>query len=211
MQDFEKAKVKQTYKNDISGFKQWVFDNESRNSIKPVETNWEGKESGRSAESVINTLLVHLNRYAKSYSKSAIHGSEFSTQEEFIYLINLKAFGSMSKMELIKKNIQEKPVGMQIINRLVKQEWVEQSYSELDKRSKTIRITTKGLQALDAQMSKIRQATHIVTGDLTQQEKMELIRLLDKLDKFHNQIYSRNMDVSELLDNVTQDFLPSIN
>jgi hypothetical protein len=33
-----------------------------------------------------------MNRYAKAYSKSAIHGSEFSTQEDFVYLINLKAF-----------------------------------------------------------------------------------------------------------------------
>jgi hypothetical protein len=42
-------------------------------------------------------LLVHMNRYAKTYSKSAIAGSGFNTQEEFIYLINLKAFGSMTK------------------------------------------------------------------------------------------------------------------
>jgi hypothetical protein len=61
------------------------------------------KENGRSPESVISTLLVHMNRYAKTYSKSAIAGSGFNTQEEFIYLINLKAFGSMTKMELIKK------------------------------------------------------------------------------------------------------------
>src|SRR5690606_39709334 len=71
------------------------------------------KDKGRSAESVINTLIVHMNRYAKSYSKSAIYGSDFSTQEEFIFLINLKAFGAMSKMELIKKNIrsEERRVG----------------------------------------------------------------------------------------------------
>src|SRR5690554_5295977 len=91
------------------------------------EPYWEGKEKGRSPESVINTLIVHMNRYAKSYSKSAIYDSEFSTQEDFIYLINLKAFGAMTKMELIKKNIQEKPVGMQIINRLIENGWVDQT------------------------------------------------------------------------------------
>lgn len=60
-----------------------------------------------------------MNRYAKSYSKSAIFDSGFSTQEYYIYLINLKIFGDMKKINLIKKNVHEKPVGMKIINRLM--------------------------------------------------------------------------------------------
>lgn len=191
---------------DIKDFKYWVantFDKE----ISSQEPYWEGKEKGRTPESVINTLIVHMNRYAKTYSKSAIHNSDFSTQEEFIYLINLRAFGAMTKMELIKKNIQYKPVGMQIINRLLNQGWVEQRDSEMDKRSKIIQITKKGLQSLDKQMDKIRQATKIVTGDLTHSEKMELIRLLDKLDHFHQPIFSQNMDSADLLERVADAYL----
>jgi hypothetical protein len=33
-------------------------------------------------------------------------------------------------------------------------------------------------------MEKIRQATNIVAGNLTHTEKMELIRILNKLDRF---------------------------
>ena len=131
------------YSADIHGFKLWVADGlEEREPMDGVA--WEGKDDGRSPESVINTLLVHLNRYAKTYSKSAIYDSDFSTQEEFIYLINLKAFGAMSKMELIKKNVQDKPTGMQIINRLIAHGWIGQSDSETDGRSKIIKITKKG-------------------------------------------------------------------
>ncbi len=180
----------------VEGFKNWISTN---NNTIVNEPNWEGKENGRSAESVINTLIVHLNRYAKSYSKSAIFGSNFSTQEDFTYLINLKAFGEMSKMDLIKKNVHEKPVGMQIINRLINQGWIEQRNSKTDKRSKVISISETGLQALGNQMDKIRQATSIVTGNLSQKEKMELIRLLNKLDDFHQPIYARNIDTDNLL------------
>lgn len=176
------------YSADIHGFKLWVADGlEEREPMDVVA--WEGKDEGRSPESVINTLLVHLNRYAKTYSKSAIYDSDFSTQEEFIYLINLKAFGAMSKMELIKKNVQDKPTGMQIINRLIAHGWIGQSDSETDGRSKIIKITKKGKTALEQQMKKIRQATKIVAGDLTQHEKMKLIQLLEKLDHFHNPIF----------------------
>lgn len=191
------------YAKDVEGFKQWIAESIDTAEVK-AEPSWEGKELGRSPESVINTLIVHMNRYARSYSKSAIFNSDFSTQEDFIYLINLKAFGAMTKMELIKKNIQEKSVGMQIINRLIRQGWVDQTDSEVDKRSKLIHINKKGLEVLEKQMDKVRQATTIVTGDLMHNEKMELIRLLNKLNDFHHPIYLKNINPSDLLEEVLE-------
>jgi DNA-binding MarR family transcriptional regulator len=192
------------YPNDIEGFKRWIVVNYKNEEINN-EPDWEGKEKGRSAESVISTLIVHLNRYAKSYSKSAIFGSNFSTQEDFIYLINLKAFGEMSKMDLIKKNVHEKPAGMQIINRLITQGWVKQTDSEIDKRSKALKISHTGLEVLEHQMDKIRKATEIVTGNLTRNEKMELIKLLNKLNDFHQPIYDKNIEPKYLLNEVLKD------
>lgn len=182
LETFEAEATTKGLPRDIQLFKQWVHAGAEKQPPLP-EPYWEGKENGRSAESAINTFIVHMNRYAKSYAKSAIHGSEFTTQEDFIYLINLKAFGAMGKMELIKRNIQEKSAGMQIINRLIGRGWVAQEDSSADKRSKTIQITDAGTAALAAHMDNIRLATRIVTGDLTHGEKMELIRLLDKLDQ----------------------------
>lgn len=188
-------------KNSIEGFKRWIASNfQQQDQIEEID--WEGKEKGRSPESVINTLIVHMNRYAKSYSKSAIYGSEFSSQEDFIYLINLKAFGKMTKMDLIKKNVHEKPVGMQVINRLIAKGWVDQVPSQKDRRSKVLTITEEGKEALEAQMDKIRKATEIVTGDLSQMEKMELIRLLTKLDHYHKAIYDQSIESENLLDKV---------
>ena len=126
----------------IDDFKTWIVSNNNINEAN--EPNWSGKENNRSPESVISTLLVHMNRYAKTYSRSAIFDSDFTSQEDFIYLINLKAFGEMSKMDLIKKNVHEKPVGMQIINRLIAKDWIDQTDSEVDKRSKVIKINKKG-------------------------------------------------------------------
>ncbi len=205
LEEFEAEIIqKSTYPNDIEGFKRWIVANYKGDEINN-EPNWEGKEKGRSAESVINTLIVHMNRYAKSYSKSAIFGSNFATQEDFIYLINLKAFGEMTKMDLIKKNVHEKPAGMQVINRLIAQGWVNQTDSDTDKRSKVIKISNMGLEVLEKQMDKIRKATEIVTGDLTRSEKMELIRLLNKLNDFHQPIYDKNIEPEHLLDKALKD------
>lgn len=196
------------YPETIQGFKDWISNKDNVHREEHFEEPyWEGKENGRTAESAISTLLVHLNRYAKTYSKSAISDSEFSTQEDFIYLINLKAFGEMTKMALIKRNIHDKPVGMLIIARLLRQGLVEQTDSELDKRSKLIRITGRGLQILENQMEKIRQATNIVAGNLNYYEKMELIRILNKLDRFHYPIFSRNINSDQLIDTVNDEYV----
>jgi len=196
---FEDENLEMKYTSDVEGFKTWIADEFFGRSLEP---DWEGKENGRSPESVISTLLVHMNRFAKSYSKAAIAGSDFSTQEEFIYLITLRSFGEMTKMELIKRNIHEKSVGMAIINRLLKQGWIVQHDSAYDKRSKLINITEKGLSALDARMGKIRQATQVVSADLTHAEKIELIGLLNKLNNFHQVIYERNIAPEKLLEEI---------
>ncbi|SJN51120.1 transcriptional regulator, MarR family [Sphingobacterium faecium PCAi_F2.5] len=205
IEQFEyECKKGNTYSEDSKGLRKYIVDQFEAELL--AEPDWEGKADGRNAESVISTLIVHMNRYAKTYSKSAIHDSAFSTQEEFIYLINLKVFGAMIKMELIKRNIHDKPLGMQIINRLIHQGWVEQKNSEKDKRSKVISITAEGLRVLEDQMHKIRQASQIVTGDLTHKEKMELIRLLQKLAHFHQSIFNQNIDVADLLNSVSENY-----
>lgn len=199
LEDFEaEVQLDEIYTRDTEGFIDWLVDRNAKVEELP-DVEWEGKEKGRSAESVINTLLVHMGRYAKSYSKSAIHGSDFTSQDDFIYLITLKSFGEMTKMDLIKKNVHEKPSGILIINRLIAQGWVEQFNSSTDKRSKVLRISEKGIAVLEQQMDKIRMASEIVTGNLTSKEKLELIRLLDKLDVFHLAIYDKQIDSEHLL------------
>lgn len=198
-----KNKLNPIYGNNVDGFRQWI-----KNSDEAVpQLNWEGKESGRTPESIINTLIVHMNHYAKAYSKSAIYDSKFSTQDDFIFLINLKFHGPMKKMELIKHNKQEKPVGIKIINRLIGTNWAEQKDSKTDKRSKIIQITQEGLKALENQMDKIRKATQIVTGDLSELEKMKLIELLQRLNNFHEPLYNENIEASELLDHAYKTYL----
>ena len=171
---------------DVYLFGQWLNKHFKKNILeKSLEPEWEGKSSGRSADSIINTSLVHLYRYAKLQSKNAIVNTLFSTPDEFIYLINLTSFGSMSKTALIRLNVHEKSAGIQIVNRLIANGLVEQNETESDKRNRIISITTKGKEVLADSIENIRQASKNVTEPLSEQEKMELIRLLTKLENFH--------------------------
>ncbi|MCA5005755.1 MarR family winged helix-turn-helix transcriptional regulator [Sphingobacterium bovistauri] len=197
LESFENSNSSQQYSANVEGFSQWIIDTKSQTNTSDLD--WEGKVKGRSIESVISTLLVHMSKYAKSYSKSAIHESEFSTQEEFIYLITLNSFGSMRKTELIKRNKMDKPAGIQIINRLIKSGWIEQVDSKKDKRSKILALTEVGKNYLTYKMDDIRKASKIVTADLSDKEKIDLVRILSKMDKFHQKIYDKNLSTEQLL------------
>ena len=51
-------------------------------------------------------------------------------------------------------------------------------------------------------MDKIRQATKIVTGKLSESEKMQLIHLLSKLEDFHQEIFQKQIPSADLIDKV---------
>lgn len=171
---------------DVQLFSQWLNSYLKKSgSFTTVEPEWEGKSKGRSADSVINTSLVHLSRYAKLQAKAAIANTVFSTPDDFIYLISLVAFGSMTKTALIKLNVHEKSAGIQIINRLISNQLVEQTTIDSDKRNRMIQITSKGTEVLNESMQNIREATNNVTEPLSYEEKIQLIRLLTKLENHH--------------------------
>lgn len=171
---------------DVYPFGQWLNAQYLNNGSPSVgEPDWKGKSEGRSADSIINTSLVHLYRYAKLQAKAVIADTEFSTPDDFIYLITLTSFGSMTKTGLIRLNVHDKSAGMQIINRLISRGLVEQTEHTDDKRNRMIHISPRGTKLLNESMDKIRTATRNVTEPLTHLEKMDLIRLLSKLESFH--------------------------
>ena len=177
---------------DVSMFVQWMNGRMRENGQDALlEPDWNGKANGRSADSVINTSLVHLYRYAKLLAKNAIAGSALSTPDDFIYLITLVSQGSMTKTALIKFNVHEKSSGIQIINRLIANGFVEQLPSDADKRNRMIQITPRGLEILNANMQSIKAASTDVTEPLSKMEKMDLIRLLSKLEDFHQHKVSK--------------------
>ncbi|WP_406823394.1 MarR family winged helix-turn-helix transcriptional regulator [Pedobacter sp. KACC 23697] len=179
-------------KDDLYSFQKWLSEQPAVNAaLVKVEPEWSGKINGRSADSVINTALVHLYRYAKMHAKAAISESSFSTPDEFIYLINLVSHGAMSKTDLIKENVHDKPAGTLIIKRLLDKGFIEQKPSGVDKRSVIIAITEKGNDELNKCMDSIRLASAKVTGPLNNDEKIRLIAILKKLEDFH---YEQNFE-----------------
>jgi len=197
----EQNEGKAIYNNNLQGFTEWLTAS-CKNNSEPEDADWKGKQLENNSDIIINFLLIRMSRYAKSYSRSAISNSAFSSQDDFIYLVILKMTGAMTKMELIRRNIQEKSSGIVIINRLIRNGWAEQTVTEKDKRTKHIRITEKGLSVLEEHMDEIGKVSKAMVGNLDHSEQKLLIAILSKLDEFHDYYYRMNLETRDLLDNV---------
>jgi DNA-binding MarR family transcriptional regulator len=152
------------------------------------------KDEYRNTASDISILIVLMNHYAKWYIKKALRDSHLQTPEEFSFLITLMTYNSLSKGELITKQVMEKTSGSEIIRRLVKKGLIVESADENDKRSIRVSVTKSGREEILKMLPVMSKVTKIVVGNLNAEEINTLSYLLKKLDYFHNDIYLNRSD-----------------
>lgn len=172
-----------------------VPDTLSDDKIRGGEESWKVIQytENRTATNV-SILVSLLYRYAKMYSRKAMKESGLKSVDEFALLITLMTHDTISKQELIKEQVLEKTSGIEIVNRLIRQGFVEQFDGEKDRRSKLLRITPEGRREIIQILPRMNQVSKIVVGNLTQTEQNLLTFLMRKLDDFHNDIFMNDKD-----------------
>jgi len=135
-----------------------------------------------STSSDISILLVLMYRYAKGYIKKALKRSRLQTADEFSFLITLMTFESLTKTELINKQVMEKTSGAEIIKRLEHAGFINETEDLHDKRSVRVSITAEGRTEIYKILPAMGVVSRIITGNLTNEEINTLAYLLKKLD-----------------------------
>lgn len=151
-------------------------------------------------------LITLMFRYAKGYIKKALHDSIIQTADEFAFLITLMTHESLTKTELINKQVMEKTSGVEVIKRLLGQKLIREFADEQDKRSVRVSITPKGKKELEKVLPDMVKVSRIVVGNLTEPEINTLSYLLKKLDFYHNDIFmnKKTLELDEILKNTLQ-------
>jgi DNA-binding MarR family transcriptional regulator len=164
------------------------------------------KDEYRNTTSDISILIVLMNHYAKWYIKKVLRESHLQTPDEFSFLITLMTYDSLSKSELITKQVMEKTSGSEVIRRLIKRGLIVESSDENDKRSVRVSITQSGREEILRILPLMSKVTKIVVGNLSSEEINTLSYLLKKLDYFHNGIYlnKRDQSLSEIFSGITK-------
>jgi DNA-binding MarR family transcriptional regulator len=163
------------------------------------------KDEYRNTTSDISILIVLMNHYAKWYIKKVLRESHLQTPDEFSFLITLMTYDSLSKSELITKQVMEKTSGSEVIRRLIKRGLMVESADEDDKRSVRVSITRAGREEILKILPLMSKVSNIVVGNLSNKEINTLSYLLKKLDYFHNDIYlnKRDQSLSDIFSGIT--------
>jgi DNA-binding MarR family transcriptional regulator len=96
-------------------------------------------------------LLKTIGRILSAYSlyfRAAVNYIGIPPTESFYYLNGLIHLGEVRKSDLINYMFAETTTGMEVINRLVREDKIDERASPDDKRAKLIKVNEKGLQAL---------------------------------------------------------------
>lgn len=183
---------------NISDFIGFLNSKHESDNIKVLELqggeNNDINQSQRGPATDISILIVLMFRYAKGYIRKALKASKIKSADEFAFLITLLTYKSLTKTELIQKQVMEKTSGTEIINRLIKLKLMEQFNDETDKRTMRIKVTEQGRLEIIGILPEMQKVSKIVTGNLTTTEKNTLAYLLRKLETFHNEIFLNNKD-----------------
>ena len=190
----------------VADFSIWLQKEMVRDErIKDIRAGAETPETTHKSEDVrttISKMVYMMYRYARFYTKKAMVNSEINSLDDFALLVALRTHKSVIKGELIKMFVLEKTTGIEIVNRLIRNGLAKQEDSEEDKRNKKIAITEKGKKELNIIFAEMAKTSEIVTGNLEGEEQLELIRLLTRLDRFHNELV--NCEGLESIDDFAQ-------
>ncbi len=162
---------------------------------------FDGGEIVSSENTELGSLVSLMYRYVKIYAKRAMENSPLNNVDDFTYLIILMSHGTMTKTELISHNVHEKTTGMEIIKRLIKLGFLEQTAAPTDGRSQIVNISAAGQQVLFPLLIEMKKVSTIANGNLTNDELKTLIGLLHKLETFHKDILNseRTVDLNTIL------------
>jgi len=149
------------------------------------EEEQETQQMAYQLDNSIARLFIYMSRYAKFYIKKALEGTALRSAEDFTALAILFTHESLSRSELISRNLQEKPSGTEVIGRLLQARLIQQWDDENDKRTKRVAITNEGKELLYHVFQDMNQVSKMVTGSLSAAEKFTLRYLLQKLENFH--------------------------
>lgn len=130
-------------------------------------------------------LLFFICRLTTLYAKRALAKIDFVNVSDYHFLLTLLHKGDMRKSELVHLNITELPSGIDVINRLIRNKLIKDYPDPEDRRSKRVTLTAKGRQVINKMKVEMGKVSHIIPADLTNNQRVTLLTLLNQLYNFH--------------------------
>ena len=137
----------------------------------------------------------------------ALKDTPLAATEKFVFLAALNVIGESSKTQVISYAMMEMSTGGDILNRLLKDNFIAQRNDPNDKRSKLISITDKGIEVLQQCFEKTAMVRKILLQGLTEDEEKICVQILYPIQEKHTKlaVESKNKSIEEILNSQLTD------
>jgi DNA-binding MarR family transcriptional regulator len=207
-EEFQKEQPPTDPAAELAGISAWLQARTGAPVQRPETVEREPRNPMESDETILGKLITFVYRYLRTYCRLALLDTPLITYDDFVYLAITFGNGPLSKTELITRNIHEKPTGSEIIKRLLKAGLIQEQPHATDRRSKLLTITEYGRGVLFQLFANMFQVATMTAGNLSAQERTQLVYLLSKLDAFHFPIFMGPRPAS--LEEMRQQHFPQV-
>ena len=191
--------TEETGSEDMALFAEWLH--ERYNGKAAVSEGPTGSEAG-AVEREIGYLLGRIARYSRYYAKVAFEDLPINTIEEFWFLNVAFHAENPSKTEIYESTITELATGTQMMRRLVSLKLLKEHQDRKDKRVRRVHLTALGKKVRNKAFQILGTESMLKVGNLSSDDRLELLATLRYLDGFHRKIHTRagELSLTELLD-----------
>jgi DNA-binding MarR family transcriptional regulator len=130
---------------------------------------------------LISFKIMMIQKDLKKRSKAVLSNSLISSIDEYSFLLHLDHQESFRKMEIINLHHLEAPTGIEILKRLLKNDYIEEFPDPEDGRAKRVKITKAGIEELQKIKAQMDQIFMDLTQPLHLQERIYVSGMLDKI------------------------------
>ncbi|RCH54664.1 hypothetical protein DJ568_12660 [Mucilaginibacter hurinus] len=159
---------------------------------------------GNDPQSTDNRFMKVIARLHLSYNvylRIALKDTPLAAIEKFSFLAALNVIGESNKTQVINYAMMEMSTGSDILNRLIKDQFITQRNDPGDKRSKLIKITEKGFEVLQQCFERTAMVRSVLLEGLTEDEEKICVQILYPIQEKHTKlaVENKNKTIEEIL------------
>jgi len=171
----------------LERFSEWL-----RDKLNPSVENDEMQVPGQyqiSLNMSVGFLLGQIIAYGEIWTKVAFRNLPIQHFHDFGTLMFIERNDNPTKKEIAEDSLQEQSSCFEAIKRMTRDGLLKDKEDKEDKRVRRVSLTSKGKEVVASAMEQAYYLSDLLVGDLTDEEKKELVKALQKLGSFHEALY----------------------
>ena len=171
---------------DQEDFVSWLITGQQQRTREAAEP-----ASGPPVNGLIAMYLSFMARYAQFYSRRVFRNTVVYSEDDWGVLVSLYPDARLKKTDVMRGCILEKSSGNEVLKRMLKKGLLREHPHPEDGRSKLIELTDAGRAAFESVQNRIVKLSNAVVADLAEEEKISLLQMLVKLNRYHKPIFEK--------------------